>query len=421
MRAAGRETPSLVLVAIIVIGACSGSSPPGGEKAPMPDGSTAPESDASESAHDGVGGASTRAADDVGSGADVSEADGGAGDAPAVALAAIHFLGRFDTRDAAGPRFAWPGTAIAATFQGTGVDVTLSDSGMNYLVVAIDGGSPTALATSGTSKTYTLAQNLAAGQHTVVLTKRTEANVGVEQLLALTPQGGALVPSPDPFSRRIEYVGDSISCGYGDLGDGPGCPFSAATEDETVAYGAVAAAALDAEQSVIAYSGKGMYRDYSGSTTDQMPALFDLALPDDATSAWGFTTPPPDVVVINLSTNDFATGDPGSPFVDAYSAFVHQLREHYPSAYIVCTASPMLDDPNRSTAAGYIQGIVQQVRAAGDMRVSTLEIPGDGGSFFGFAPQLASDGYGCDYHPTVKTHALMGTELAAALPAIIGW
>ncbi len=152
-----------------------------------------------------------------------------------------------------------------------------------------------------------------------------------------------------------------------------------------------------------------------------MPVLFELALPDDSTSTWGFTTPPPDVVVINLSTNDFATGDPGSAFVDAYSAFVHQLRQHYPSAYVVCTESPMLGDPNRTIAAGDIQGVVQQVRAAGDTRVSTLEIPSDGGSFFGFAAQLVSDGYGCDYHPTVKTHALMGAQLAAALPAIVGW
>ena len=55
------------------------------------------------------------------------------------------------------------------------------------------------------------------------------------------------------------------------------------------------------------------------------------------------------------------------------------------------------------------------------MRVSTLQVAADGGTFSGFATQLASNGYGCDYHPTVKTHQLMGTQLAAAIPSIVGW
>jgi len=336
-------------------------------------------------------------------------------------LATIHYLGRFDTRDPAGPRFAWPGTAIAATFQGTGIEATLSDTGTNYLVVVIDGGAPTVVPTTGSNKMYSLASNLAAGQHTLVLTKRTEANVGVEQLLALTPQGGALVPSPDPFTRQIEYVGDSITCGYGDIGAGPNCPFSPDTEDETVAYGSLAAAALDAQQTVIAYSGKGMYREYGGSTTNQMPVLFNRTLPDDATSTWGFTTPPPDVVVVNLGSNDFAAGDPGDAFVQAYTMFLLTLRQHYPDAYVLCVLPPTMEEPNRTIAGGYIQGVVQQARSAGDSRVSTLRIPGEGGTFFGFALQLASDGYGCDYHPSLKTQSLMGTQLTAAIPPIVGW
>ena len=382
----------------------------------------APGSDASASLLDGASGATTEAGDDASGDGGASEADGGAPDAEPVALATVHYLGRFDTRDPAGPRFAWPGTAIAATFRGTGIDITLSDSGTSYLAVVIDGGPPTVVATSGNSTTYALAQNLPAGQHTLVLTKRTEANVGVEQLLALTPQGGALVPSPDPFTRRIEYVGDSITCGYGDLGDGPGCSFSAATEDETVAYGGVAATALHAQQSVIAYSGKGMYRDYSGSTTDQMPVLFELALPDDSTSTWGFATPPPDVVVVNLSTNDFAKGDPGMR--------VRRTRTRRSCiSFASTTRTPTWSAPSprcSETRTAPRPPATSRESCSRSARRATCacrrsQIPADGGSFFGFAAQLASDGYGCDYHPTVKTHTLMGTQLAAALPAIVGW
>ncbi len=334
-------------------------------------------------------------------------------------MAMMHYMGRFDRRDPAGPRFAWPGTGIAVTFQGTGIQATLADTGNDILVVVIDGGAPKAIATGGNAKVYTLASNLPAGQHTLVLTKRTEASVGVEQLLRLTPQGGALVPSPEPFTRRIEFVGDSITCGYGDLG--ANCRFSPETEDETIAFGALAATALHAERSVIAYSGKGMYRDYNGSTADQMPALFNRVLPDDPTSTWDFSTPPPDVVVIELSSNDFMKGDPGDVFEHAYVGFLQQLRRRYPSAYVVCALSAMVTGPDRTNAADSIVSAVQMARAAGLTRVSTLEIPDASGTYLGFAEQLETDGYGCDGHPSIRTHLLMGTQLAAAVALVTGW
>jgi lysophospholipase L1-like esterase len=286
---------------------------------------------------------------------------------------------------------------------------------------------PSALATTGSNKTYTLASGLTTGQHTVVLTKRTESSVGVVQYLGFTVQGGALVPSPEPFARRIEYVGDSITCGYGDLGVGPTCHFTASTEDETLAYGALTASTLNAQQTVIAYSGKGMLRDYDGDTTDEMPELFGRTLADDATSTWAFDAPDPDVVVINLSTNDFAKGDPGAPFQQAYAGFLGAVRSKYPAAYIVAVASPMLADANRTSSIAYIEGAVAAAVAGGDSRVTVLELGGDGvaaldgGGTVGFDSQLATDGYGCDYHPSTKTHTVMSGVLVPAIRHLTGW
>jgi lysophospholipase L1-like esterase len=365
---------------------------------------------------DGAGSQPAPPAD--GAAIDGATVDGGI-EAGSVATSLIHYLGRFDTRDPAGPRAAFPGSAIAVTFNGTGMKVALSDTGTNYFTVVVDGGAPTVVQTSGANQTYTLASKLTAGQHKLVLTKRTEADVGVVQFLGFTPQGGALVASPDPFTRRIEYVGDSITCGYGDLGVGPNCSFSASTEDETVAYGALAAAALNAQQTVIAYSGRGVYRNYGDGSTGLMPTLFELTLPDDPTSTWGFTTPAPDVVIINLGTNDFSTGDPGSGFEQAYEAFLRQVRQHYPDAYVVCTMSPMMDGTGRAADEAYVETAIQNV---GDARVSALGITGgDGGATWGFETQLASNGYGCDAHPSSKTQKLMGQELTASLKKLLGW
>jgi lysophospholipase L1-like esterase len=326
-------------------------------------------------------------------------------------LAPIHFLGRFDVRDPRGPRFAWAASAIAATFTGTGITVQLRDTGTNYFAVVIDGGAPTVLRTHRGTGTYELASTLGAGAHALVLTKRTESNAGTVQLLALTPAGGALVPSREPFARHIEVVGDSISCGYGILGAAPTSHFTAATEDATVAYAGLAAAQLDARATVLAYSGMGLMRDYGGSTGNQMNVRAGLTLADDPTSAWSFAGAPPDVVVILLGTNDFFPGDPGAPFQSAYVALVRQLRGRYPDAHVVCALSPLLTRGARTQARAYIEGAVTELTTAGDARVTYLE----------FDEPEPGDGYGCDYHPSLATHRKMAAKLAEAIQAVTGW
>jgi lysophospholipase L1-like esterase len=327
-----------------------------------------------------------------------------------------HLLGRFDTSDPAGPRFAWPGSAIAAKFTGTGLDVKLHDYGSNQFAVVIDRRPPVVLSTNRTIDTYSVASNLPPGQHSVLITKRTESYVGVVQLLGLAPQGGSLVASPAPFGRRIEFIGDSITCGYGALGSSALCHFTPDTEDETSAYGALAAAQLNAEQTAIAYSGIGMYRNGGGDTANTMPTRFQRTLADDPASIWPFNTPPPQVVVVNLATNDFGRGDPGSPFQQAYASFLRQLRLRYADAYFICALSPMLSDgypPGvlaRTKAAAYIKGAVQQRSAEGDVRVS----------YFEFDEQRPG-GYGCDYHPNAKTQALMAAKLVPAIRTLTGW
>ena len=84
--------------------------------------------------------------------------------------------------------------------------------------------------------------------------------------------------------------------------------------------------------------------------------------------------------------------------------------------------SPLIDESNRPAASSYIDSAVQEVRAGGDSRVTTLTIPAeDGGTSFGFDPQLASNGLGCDYHPAPKTHQIMAGQLVTAIRAVTGW
>jgi lysophospholipase L1-like esterase len=331
-------------------------------------------------------------------------------DATVVALEPVHFVGCFDATDPMGPSSEWSGSDILTHFNGTGIAVALHGSA-NQFAVSIDHGAQSVLKFDGATTMNTLASGLAAGAHDLELSRRTEASFYPVEFGGFTVTGGSIVPTPFPYARRIELVGDSITCGYGDEGMGPNCSFSADTEDEYLAYGALTARTLGAAHVSISWSGKGMSRNYDGTTTATMPMLYDLTLPTDTTSAWDTSKYTPDVVVIDLGTNDFATGDPGQAYVSAYTAFVTTLRGYYPNAFIVCALGPMLGDPNLTTARGYIQGVVSARTAAGDSRISFVE----------FTPQNGSLGYGCDYHPTLATQQQMSTTLVAAIQTLTGW
>jgi lysophospholipase L1-like esterase len=336
---------------------------------------------------------------------------------------AVRFIARVDFSNPNAPKFAWSGSTILARFTGSSIGVKLGGP-TNYYDIRIDGVlHPAPLVTSPGQQNYMipLASPLAPGPHELSVYRRTEPNWGGSGEttfygLILDPAGGALLPPSAPSGRRIEIVGDSATTGYGDEGTNANCPFSLATENYDVTYGAVAARAVDADLITIAWSAKGMYRNYGGDTGETMPVLYGRTLPAAATSTWNYSSYVPDAVVIDLGCNDFQQGDPGQPYVTTYTAFVHRLRGYHPNALIICALGPKLSDSfphanSLTTARGYVQGIVSAFNAAGDARVTYLELPQ--------APPGA--GYGCGAHPSAATHALMGQTLAAELKAKLGW
>jgi lysophospholipase L1-like esterase len=334
--------------------------------------------------------------------------------APAAVRSAesVLYVGRVDRSDRAGVRFAWPGSAVRAHFRGTGIDVTLADSGVSRFDVVVDGRAHPVLVTGGAERrAYPLARDLPAGEHDVELTKRTETFFGTTEVFGFDVVGGALAPGALVAPRMIEYVGDSITCGYGVTGAGPACPFGPDTEVEPEAYAARAARLLGAEHASIAWSGRGMVVNANDDATDPMPALWERTLADRAESAWGFTEYTPDVVVVDLGTNDFWKGDPGPRFGKAYDAFLARVRSRYAQAYVVAFIGPMLDGDALKKARAYVDAAVDAAHARGDARLSSFEVP----------PQSPKDGYGCDYHPSAATHAKVAERLADEIRRVTGW
>lgn len=329
---------------------------------------------------------------------------GGASDLPPPPPPAIHYVGRHDASDPAHVRMGWSGVGLVARFQGTGASVTLDDKG-RYFTVLVDGVEQPRLATAPGEQTYPLASGLPAGEHTVELYRRTEGSFGPTVVLGVQIEGELL--APPPVERRIEIVGDSITCGYGNEGESP-CNFSAETENHYLTYGAIAARALGAELHTVAWSGKGVVYNFGDDKVEPLPTIYDrvLAVSGDV---WDFSWQP-DAVVINLGTNDFSTGDdpPEVLFVPAYVELLAHVRAVYPAAYILAIA-PSLFGTDATTAEAYIQSAVDERHVAGDLSVDFADI------------NIQWLGSGCDGHPDLATHAVMGENLRAELAARLGW
>ncbi len=363
---------------------------------------------AAGNAKGGAGAGDAANGGNAGNGNAGSTAGGAASEGPP----AVRFIGRMDHSDAAGPKFAWSGSGIVARFEGQQVSAKLA-GGQQYTVVLDGTLKPKLVAKDGSNM---IAQGLAAGPHTIELYRRTEADEGESQFLGFDFGAGKLLAPPPAKTRRLEVIGDSITCGYGDEGPNKECPFTPDTENSYISYASIAARELDADLITVAWSGKGVvcnYGDNNCADEDPMPVYYDRVLPKRANSVWDFASYQPDAVLINLGTNDFSTKvDPSqSEFEAGYEKFLKHVRSKNPNAVILCTNGPMLYGADLEKARTYIANVVKKLKDAGDSKLATFEL----------AEQSESDGYGCDWHPSAKTHEKMAEQVVAALKSNLDW
>ncbi len=326
--------------------------------------------------------------------------------------------------------FAYPGGEIRVRFVGTGLELLYEDRGeggstsTNYFNVVIDGGEPRLLRLDPKQKVHVLAQQLPPGEHSLQLFKRTESSQGspgdgVGRFLGFRAAQGVTLLPPVQRAHRIEFIGDSITCGFGaDLSvDDPSThKFTSRNANAYASWAAVTARELDADLMLVAYSGRGAYRNYRSVPGEPMPGLYLRALPDDPSSRWDFSVFQPEVVVVNLGTNDFSPGGVDrARFRDAYAAFLKSLRARNPKAPLIIALGPMLSDsyPEGEQAWSNIQAdaaaIQRQRRADGDENVHVLTID----------PQSAP--FGEDWHPSAAEHRVMARKVTDLIKSLLHW
>lgn len=401
--------PSLASLAVLLGSACydGGAEPGGTDGTTAIDPTEATASPASETSGDPPDPGTTTSPDQTTTIDPTTTPEGTSDDStgePPPAEPGIHWVGRYDDTDPAAVRMGWSGVGLVVRFDGTGATVRMDDQSQFFTVV-VDGAVQPTLATGGGMQDYVLAAGLPAGEHTIELYRRTEGSFGPTVVQEVLLEGELL--APPPVVRRMEIIGDSITAGYGNEGVDP-CNFSADTENHYQTYGAIAARTVGAELHTVAWSGKGIVYNYGDDVNQPMPELYDRTVATEA-GEWSFGRQP-DVVAINLGTNDFSTGNdpPGELYVGTYVEFVGHLRDVYPQAFILLL-QPSLFGAEATMVQGYLEDVVAQRQADGDAAIAYADVNVDW------------IGSGCNGHPTVATHEGMAGRLVEELQLHVGW
>lgn len=255
---------------------------------------------------------------------------------------------------------------------------------------------------------FVLFESEAPKEVTLRVMKYSEAAFGAVGIASLTVEG-ELLPPPAAKQKKIEVIGDSITCGYGIEGVVDVDTFTTAQENPWNAYGCRIARALDAEFSLISWSGNGIISHYVDESVNEprndealMPELYyyeDFSADLRRNKARvdfikrDFTAYQPQLIIINLGTNDgsYTRNIPARDraFVNGYVKFLRQIREVNPDANILCTVGLMRTETNALVAEA-----VERVNAFGDKKVFFKEA---------FMQNGEVDGIGADWHPTEQT------------------
>jgi lysophospholipase L1-like esterase len=318
----------------------------------------------------------------------------------------VHVEGRTIANSDGSLTFGWPAVYFESRFHGTAVSVSVQTSD-DRLQLLVDGARKTLFIQPG-STSLTIA-GLAPGDHVVRLEKVSESQTGGSRFVGFYPAEGSTPLPPPARARQIEFIGDSYTVGYGNTAPTRACTRQEVhdTTDSQQGFGPTLARVENADYRVHAYSGFGVVRNYNGGAASQsMVLLYPRLMPDDPahvetdTGAWK-----PQIIVVNLGTNDFSTPvHAGEAWKDEdalradyrakYGAFAKMLMTKHPQAHLILMGSDLFYDQVEQIAATLNQ----------DARnpVITLHFGG-------------LDMSGCDFHPSTKDDHTLAASLQTLL------
>ncbi len=355
----------------------------------------------------------------------------------------LSFFGRTIWDEGAGAMFMnWTGSGFEMVFEAKRVDVSFlaietvfEPEGVLWPCISVfldDREKPLAeILLDREAQCCTLFESASPEKHRLRVIKRSENDKGKVGVAGIRVEG-ELLPIETPAKKLcLEFIGDSITCGFGNEAQNRDCGFLTKEENGLKAYGAVAAALLNADYYNISVSGISLCQPMEPDFSLKVPGHPELsvkvkAMEDyygftdrlheeargkkDGFAEWDFSKHKPDAIVVNLGTNDSYRIKASRyklmeivHYEQRYRAFIHKLRQLNGERAVICCTMGSMDYYLYDNIVDVVRSYKAQTK---DERIFCYK-------FGGIFP--IEEGYGAGDHPSVITHQRMGEELAATL------
>ncbi len=219
---------------------------------------------------------------------------------------------------------------------------------------------------------------------------------------------------------KIEFIGDSITCGYGVEGKSVDEPFTTAAENAEKAYAFLTAEALNMDALLTSFSGYGIVSGYTDdpeirNETELVPLYYEKEGQNPYRLPSGkriqeiprdFSAFQPDYIVVNLGTNDLSwcgtDRERQELFALEYAEFLKTVRKNNPAARILCILGVMGTglNPKVQQAAGNYS------RETGDREIRVMMLE---------EQNAERDGLGSYFHPSEITQRLLAEKVTDAI------
>ena len=273
-------------------------------------------------------------------------------------------------------------------------------------------------------KHVVLCHGLEEGVHTVRIYKRSECQNSRLAIKSVSTDGEMLEVNAKPLDLKMEFFGDSVTCGYAVESDSYYERFTTRTENGMKTYANYCANLLNADISSVCAGGYPLYKSiYSQyNNPNDIPSLFTMAEFEYQTSfdhEWDNSLYVPDVVVIALGANDgsvlnqLAAGGAEyneflTTFRATYYSFIETIFAAYPDTLVVISSEIL-------HIADVFENIADEVATdlkAQGKRVLRVRYQ---------AESLAKDRtYPGEGHPNAEMQLIAGHELAKAIAEELG-
>ena len=247
--------------------------------------------------------------------------------------------------------------------------------------------------------------------------KLSEVNFGTAGLKSLEIEGTFVQAKSIENSKKIEFIGDSITCGYGIEGVFEKDSFTTQQERADKSYAFLTAKKLKTAFNCVSWSGIGIISNYVDETVNipNNTVLMPMIWPYTDKSAqlrlgmeieiWDETKFSPDIVVINLGTNDASfvrdKEERRLSYVSSYKQLLEAVHRRSPNAKICCCLGLMGQLLNNS-----VKEAIERFNK---------EFPNVKTKMVDFPVQDEKDGIAADWHPSAITHKKAAEQLAEEL------